>query len=541
MLLHKLTKLIVFLLLILMSWNCSPTKSALKRGAVLEASNNFKEASELYYLTALKKPLDVQLKTALQRSGQLYMDEMNSKTAQNFAKGDYKKVVYDYQEIERFTKRTTSVGVELSADYNLQRTYENALDNYLNNEYEKGQRLMAEQKFDEAKRSFLEIHKFNQNYRDTEIYLNEATNEPLYIQGSELFGQKRYIEAYQTWAKVAAKDANYKDVKTLMDQAIAERYKEGSLWLMEEKFNEAAVALGDVVKINPIYSDAKPLLVEAINEPIYRNGNANLTAGKCRTAYYNFTDVINNAQTYKNTIELKDMALACAQYPIVLEFVNANRKGGDTLRFENLLADKIVNSNSPFVKLVQQPVKGKTYQQGNQLNNPQRVQAVQLNLKNQPKAILSIQLNEYSKSLTPLKKTTKVGFIRTETKNQAGEKVTNYTKVNYTEYSQQTGVKFVLTYQLISTQTKQILISKRVEDVKSDQMYYAAYGDNFKNLYPSKNANGTEVVDPNNYQNLQNLLQAKKQITPLPTLVNQLFEGVANTITQTVINFNPEQ
>lgn len=543
MILHKLTKLTTFLIIALVLWNCSPTKSALKKGAVLEASNKFKDASELYYLTALKKPLDVELKTALQRSGQMYMEEMNSKTAQNFAKGDYRKVVYDYEEIERFTKRTSSVGVDLSIDYNLQRTYENALDNYLSEEYEKGQRLMSEQKFDEAKRSFLEIHKFNQNYKDTEIFLNEATNEPLYIKGSEFFGQKKYMEAYNMWSKIVAKDANYKDVKTLMEQALAERYKQGSLWLMDEKFSEAAAALTDVVKINPLYSDAKPLLVEAINEPIYRTGNSYLATGKCRSAYFNFSDIITNAQTYKNTIELRENALICAQYPIAIELVNINRKGGDTLRFESLLIDKFVNSNSPFVKLVQQPVKGKTYQQGNQINNAQQrtPQAVQLATKNNPKALLSIQLNEYRKSLTPLKKTTKVGFVKTESKNQAGEKIVDYKKVNYTEYSQQTSVRFVLTYQLISTETKQILVSKRIEDIKSDEIYYATYSDNFKNLYPSKSSNGVDVVEFNGYSNLQNLLQAKNQITPLPTLVNQLFEGITNTITQTVINYNPEQ
>ncbi len=76
-----------------------------------------------------------------------------------------------------------------------------------------------------------------------------ATIEPIYLRGGvNLFSQRKYMDAYQEWEKVTMYDGGYKDVNSLMHQALNERYKEGVLFLINENFSAAALALGEVYK-----------------------------------------------------------------------------------------------------------------------------------------------------------------------------------------------------------------------------------------------------------------------------------------------------
>jgi len=136
-----------------------------------------------------------------------------------------------------------------------------------------------------------------------------------------------------------------------MQQALAERYKEGTLLLMDEDFNAAALALGDVYNVDRKFQDVSILYLEARNEPVYRSAKQSLTEGRCRTAYFNFEDIIQDAGAYKDASELKKKALDCAQYPVAVYAgaMPGNSKDGDN--FETALLEQILRQNNPFVKV----------------------------------------------------------------------------------------------------------------------------------------------------------------------------------------------
>jgi tRNA dimethylallyltransferase len=289
-----------------------------KQAARFESAGMFAKAADLYYKASLKKPNVVEFKTGLRRSGQIHLEELSQLVNQAYINRDYHKAVYDFLALKGFLNKVKYAGVELNIDYSTQRIFENARELYLSDRYEYGQKLIGESDFDEAKKVFNEIHQILPDFRDTRSYLNMATIEPIYLRGVNLFSQRKYMDAYQEWEKVTMYDGGYKDVNSLMHQALNERYKEGVLFLINENFSAAALALGEVYKKNPKFEDVKNLYLEARNEPIYRSAMVDLNAGKCRAAYYGFEKVIADVGAYKDAAAKRKRALDCAQYPIAL-------------------------------------------------------------------------------------------------------------------------------------------------------------------------------------------------------------------------------
>jgi tetratricopeptide (TPR) repeat protein len=228
-----------------------------KQAARFESAGMFAKAADLYYKASLKKPNVVEFKTGLRRSGQIHLEELSQLVNQAYINRDYHKAVYDFLALKGFLNKVKYAGVELNIDYSTQRIFENARELYLSDRYEYGQKLIGESDFDEAKKVFNEIHQILPDFRDTRSYLNMATIEPIYLRGVNLFSQRKYMDAYQEWEKVTMYDGGYKDVNSLMHQALNERYKEGVLFLINENFSAAALALGEVYKKNPKFEDVK--------------------------------------------------------------------------------------------------------------------------------------------------------------------------------------------------------------------------------------------------------------------------------------------
>jgi tetratricopeptide (TPR) repeat protein len=521
---------------------CAAKRMA-KQAAQFESAGMFKEAADLYYQSAIKKPGAVEYKVGLNRSGQLYLEEMSAGIALSFNRRDYMKVVYDYIAMQDFAAKVKRAGVNLNIDYSTQQLYESAKDNYLNERYEAGQRLINDQDFEEARKIFTEIHGISPDFRDTRNYLNTATNEPLYQNGTRLFGQKKYMEAYREWDRIASRDPNYKDVKQLMQQALGERYKEGALFLMDENFDAAARALGDVYSINKNYLDVRNLYLEARNEPVYRRAKQSMSAGRCRTAYYNFENILNDAGDYKDAQVLQQEALACAQYPVALYTGNTPKHSTDGTAFESMLIERMLKENNPFVKIHRLDALNSRINRSfsSMSQKMDKSQLSELQNKHGIKAVLMLTFSEYNKSEGKLVKTEKTGFERQPVRATTGEMTYHDRQVTYDEYQKTNTVALTMSYQLISTQTGEILLSRRLNGNEQDNLNYAYYGGENKLLYPASLRNDTYSVDERNYSALQKLLRTDARITPVDQLRDRVFNDLANQVARAVNNFNPEQ
>lgn len=529
-------------LLFTITSGCTVKKMA-RQAAEYESAGMFKEAAALYYEAALKKPQTVEFKTGLKRSGQIYLEEVASGVSQAYNSGNYQKAVYDYMIMTDFIAMVKRTGIDLNIDHSTTRLYENARELYLSERYEQGQKLITERNYEEAKRVFSEIHRINPDFKDTKSYLNTATLEPLYQNGSSYFVQRKFMEAYREWEKVALRDPNYKDIKILMEQALNERYKEGSLLLMDENFDAAAIALGDVFRINPNFQDVKSQYVEARNEPIYRRSNQNLTSGKCRTAYFGYETIVNDAGDYKDSRTLKEQSLACAQYPVAVRTGNISQHTSDATVFESSLIDQLLKLNDPFLKIHKLSAVNSKIDKSVQGNSVKidRNQLTELHDRNGMKAVLLINFSTYQKTEGKLEKFTKTGFERQVVKTTTGETSYNDKKVTYTEYRKLNEIALTVNFELISTLTGEILLSQSFTGGENDKMHYAVYDGDRKNLYPAALRNDTYSVDDRNYSTLQSLLKSDDQITSSEKLRDKLFLDISGKMASSVNKFNPEK
>jgi tetratricopeptide (TPR) repeat protein len=529
------------LILMLLLPGCM-VKSTLKKGAAYETAGMFKDAAELYYQAVLKKPSSPELKIALKRAGQLYLDDQADLISQSFNRNDYRNTVYLCMTAREFNLKVSHVGIDLRPDPSIDRYFSEAKENYLASRYEDGQRNITDQKFSEAKEIFAEIVRIDPDYRDAGSYLKQATFEPVYREGARLFGEGKYMDAWVKWKTISDQDRNYRDVSEQMTQALNERYKQGSVSLMNENFPEAAQALGEVFKADPTFKDVRQLYTEARNEPIYRQGNAFLASGKCRTAWYSFDQVIRDAGIYKDASGLRDKALACAQYPIAVTTTERMGYTQGSRQFQIMVVGQLINQKNIFLKFydladLEQRVVLQLFSAG----KPDLRMIQQIASKQYFKAILYIEFTELVRNDGTRYKTEKTGFERTTAKNQAGETVYNDKQVKYNEFSQKNAVSATLLYRLVSSETGEILLSDRLTETRSDEIRYAEYGGVNENLYPADAITGGYVINTGNYRSLQNLLRASKTITTTEKLMERAFTPMTQKIATAINNFNPEK
>ena len=540
--LNRLITIVIISFIILFAGGCM-VKKTMKKAKEYESAGMFKDASELYYTACLKRPSKPEIKIALKRSGQLYIDEQADNIAQSFNRGEYKTTVYDYITTNAFIEKLAQTGIDLKPDPAMKRYFDDAKESYLAQKYEAGQKTMGEQKYEEAKAIFFEIFKIDPEYKETRNYLKQATFEPVYQDGARLYGEGKYMEAYRKWNSIFEQDKNYNDVAVQMKQALNERYKQGSVFLMTENFQDAATALGEVYHADQVFKDVKLLYAEARNEPVYRMGNTFLKNGKCRTAYYSFDNVVNDAGTYKDAAELREKALACAQYPIAVKTAGQGNRTAQTQQFQALLISQLISQKNLFLKIYDLSAVDRRLEQSlvNSSGNFDGNLLRQLGNKQNIRALLYIDFTELSRQEGTLVKVEKTGFERTITKKTTGETTTFDKQVKYEELSKRNSVTLTLTYKLVSIENGQILLSDKITDKVNDEIRYATYYGTTDNLYPATFQNGGFSVDDRNYRSLQTLLHSSKSITSLETLTDRIFGSVSKKIASNINNFNPEK
>jgi tetratricopeptide (TPR) repeat protein len=542
---RNFTILILLGILTLINPGCSGAKKMAKRASELEMSGMFKEAAELYYFAAIRKPDNVEFKSALRRAGAMYVEDVSQEITASYNRGEYQKVVYDYLAIDEFINKVKRTGVDIPVDNSIKLAYDNAQNQYLNEKYDEGLKLLGEKRYAEAKTVFEEIHKINHEFRDTRTHLNTATLEPLYQNGTQFFSQQNYMGAYREWARVTAVDPNYKDTRQRMQNALNERYKEGTILLMNEDFHNAAVALGDVFQVNPSYQDVRKLFIEAQCEPLYRQSIENMRIQRCRESYMTFLRISEiSGGEYKDSGRLRAQALECASYPIAIHSKAMPGNTTDRSEFESSLMQNILNKQDPFIKIHLLPTLNNRVSRSILASTGamNRAMLKELHDRQGIKAVLALDFIQYEKLQGNPKRVDKKGIYREASTSEQGITTYNDRQVNYTEYSNTNKVVLTLSYQLISTNTGEVLLAQRLNTSELSDVHYVVFeGGEHKNLYPTITQNGNFFIDERNYSSLQRLLAAEKSLTPVMKLKDKVFVDLTNQITDALVKFNPER
>lgn len=544
----KITSLKTYLFLLpffILTTSCSVKNSTLKKGTEFEKTGNFKEASELYMNVLFRKNNIPEVQNALRRSAQLHISETAFSIANKNERNDLKGVVDDYYSLTQFVNRVNAFTKNIDIDSQTKAIYQKNLALYLNNEYDLANKYLSEEKFADAENTLKNIQKFDSNYKDTSKKLVTAVNEPLYLRGIEEFSNKKYIASYQTWNRIATKEPNYKDVKNKLQQALNERYKEGSYFLMQENFKEAEQAFYDVSQINNNYLDVRNLYKEAYSEPIYRKAVKDLKIDKCRTAYLGLEDIINKFNNYKNAEELKNTALKCAEYPIIIESYRTSSSNGFENRIQNAVIEDILSSKNPFVTII----KGGTSNNSPLYNinstrptNSQLSRYVNNSYANtRAKAILTVHINEYKLQESQPRVFNRNGIEVKRIKARNGSDSIVEKAVTYKEYERRNTLSSSITYSLIEIKTGKILMQKTIQKNDEQEVRYARYNSNNLSLiYPTRIVGSTFSRDDSNYKVLQSLFQTPETIDN-EQLSDNILTDFRRRITNDVLVFNPEE
>lgn len=534
---------IVVLFLFLLS--CSVKNSTLKKGAELEKAGNFKQASELYLGVLFKKPNLPEIENALRRSAQLHISETAFSIATKNEKGDKEGVVNDYYNLNTFVNQVNTFTKNLDIDQQTKAIYNKNLDQYLIGQYDLGIKNLSEQKFTEAESIFNNISRFNPNYKDTPKQLSIAVNEPVYLKGIQLFGEKKYMQAHEKWNEVYTREANYKDVKNKLQQALNERYKEGSYFLMQENFKEAELAFEEVKNINGNYLDVKNLYKEASCEPIYRKAVKDLKIKKCRTSYLGLDKIIQEFDSYKNSDELKQQALECAEYPIIVESYRGKNTNGFENNIQNAVIEDILASKNPFVKIIKgtNDISSPYYNFSETSKNSTELKRYVQNsyIRTNAKAILTIHINQYQLVENPVRSYDVNGLEVKKLKARSGADSIVEKAVVYKEYEKRSTLQSNITYRLVDITSGKILMQKTIQKNEEQELRYARNSNsNYKMIYPTRMSADRIMRDDANYKTLQSLFQTSDQINN-QLLVENLLADFRKRIVSEVLLFNPEE
>jgi hypothetical protein len=530
--------------LVFLFFNCSVKNATLKKGADLEAKGAFKEASELYLKVLNKKSKYPEIVNALKRSVQLYLTDAQNEIALKHQKNDREGVVTSFFQVNSFINQVNKQAVTSEIDPETNAIYNLNLEIYLGDEYEKAKKLLSEQNYTQAALVLTNMNRYSPDYKDTSKLLATAINEPYYLKGIKLFSEKRYIAAYTAWKTIYQNEPNYKDVQLKMQLAIKEHYKEGTLALMQERFDAAATAFHEIIEIDNNYLDVNQLYNEAICEPIYRTAVANLNQKKCRTAFMNFENLLEQSQTYKNAAILQNQALQCAKFPILVEaYTNRNESSIENM-LQNAVIESILQTNDPFIEIIKGNNSSKSpfYSRREQNYGTEIKRYVTTNYhQSNIKAVLTIYINQFQIYNNPQreKKLKGIEVMKYTQKNGLDSIVEK--EIAYREIEKSITIQVAIMYQLVDAIQGKILVQKTIQKSENQNLIFARTDNNSPfSIYPTRLFMNQLIKDDTNYKYLQQLFQQPDVLDSQP-IQNRLLNEIQNQIAKEIIQFNPEK
>jgi hypothetical protein len=345
----------------------------------------------------------------------------------------------------------------------------------------------------------------------------------------------------------------YKEMKTLY---IEQLYATAQEDLDNENFKEAEEKLKEIQRLEPTFKNVEELTTFAFVEPKYRLGIRAFDNHEYRKAYHYFEEVVNAAGNYKESAELKSLAQENAQYTIgILKFENKSRVSGLEAAVSGSIVTDLMNYNDPFLviidrtnteRLINEQKLGMTgiIDQGTAAKAGELLGA---------KAILVGKVVSAEKKEGKLIKRSKTGYLGKpiyKVNPETGKKYKDmvYSKVYYYDYSQNNTVSCTFQYQLISTETGEILISDIVEKSFTDKIYYSTFNGDSRYLYKGtwvsqtkKKPNDKIYNSYSSKKEMDNQIKARKEIRSVENLSNQLFKSISNQVSKKIIAFNPEE
>ncbi len=368
-----------------------------------------------------------------------------------------------------------------------------------------------------------------------------------YNQGNDKQAVYHYLDAVDYENKLLNVDVKlnvppyyeeyYNEIK---NEYLNKQYSEAVKRLNDEDFSTAETIFKEIKSIDVSYKDVNDKLDIAIFEPKYRHAVKQMGNKKYRTAYYLFGEILNGYGNYKESADLQVECKEKSTLKIAIQDIdNQSNKTELSHQIKSQIITGLNNSNNPFLKVIEMP-------EGTSSQN-QKIR----NKSIQPDAIVKGIIYKFTDNAGRLVKEEKRGYLETKTqhKNEDGttHTETNYEKVKYNEYQQQRSVNIQFELLMVDTRTSEILIMKNFDMSNEDNVHYATFKGQQKNLIPgywkNKFSTSNEDIMKNNYndrQKLYQLLNARKEIKNFNALTTELINELSNQAVEKINNYNPE-
>lgn len=380
----------------------------------------------------------------------------------------------------------------------------------------------------------------------TEAYKTDDTKKAVY---NFLEAEKYYNKIKSVGVELNFPEHHRTYYQEVKDQYTHKRYIDGVEKLDREEFAAAQQVFAEIVKISPNYKDAKSKLIIAKYEPVYRQANASIDAGKFRTAYYAFDRILKEAGPYKNAQSLKIKAQEEATITILVP--DMQYRGYQEREQANVMMQRLKkelnDTKNPFIKLIEPSALSVDYYD----NRTHRYNYEALNLAG-VKAILHTELNQIEAQEGKTMVSPKRGYLKNVTKykddnGEEHEKVT-YKKTSYTEYRKTNSAQLSISYKFISTGDGSVWLSDALRKTATDKVEYARFkGDSNKLVpgywkYRNKDSSADIVHDNSAKRNaLKRLLRNSSDIKTPEQLLQQTMQESLNEVVKKIDKFNPEQ
>jgi hypothetical protein len=153
------------------------------------------------------------------------------------------------------------------------------------------------------------------------------------------------------------------------------------------------------------------------------------------------------------------------------------------------------------------------------------------------KAIITGTILGYNTSTGKLRSATMQGFESYQVKkyDEANQKYyydTQYKKVNYKQYTNNSEVSVSFQFKMISLETGEVLLTKIVERELKDVVNYATYDGNANNVFPD--SNGSPNVSRSAKNDLTSLFSGRRDLKSTNELSNDLMKEVGNTMSSEI-------
>jgi hypothetical protein len=349
-------------------------------------------------------------------------------------------------------------------------------------------------------------------------------------------GFKKEVKKYG--ADLSVPDHYYMTYASNEESYLNERYEQGITKLEQDDFTGSKVIFDEILQIHPGYRDVESLKGTSVLEPKYRRASEEMSTGAYRKAYYLFDDILR-VKNYKDVQSLKkECQVKGAFVMAILPFENHTPSMSAAPKAHAYTLNALVNLENPFLRVVdrqnlQQILAEQNFSLTGIIDEQTAIEAGNLI---GAKSLLIGTLIEYREERGQLKRVTMNGYESYSFKERGEdgkEKLGfRYKPVTYNQYTDKNSVYLSFHMKLISLETGEVLLSEVIEKQSVDQVSFASYAGDRKNLFSQ--LDGRPDVSRAAVDEMQNLLHARSELEPLSTLSNQSLVDLAQSLSTKV-------